>query len=196
MFDLNVYNKLEPQKGRLLITEPFMENDYFHRSVILLCEHNEDGSFGFVLNNYTEVRLSEFDNMNDVDVDLDQFRISIGGPVSSKNLYYIHTLGDVLRDSIHVSNDIYAGGDFDQLKKMMQEGKVATDQVRFFLGYSGWIEKQLNGELKQSSWLVADVQRSSDIMNTGYENIWKDYMEKQGGKYKAFANFPKDPALN
>ena len=63
MFDLNVYNTLEPQKGRLLITEPFMDNDYFHRSVILLCEHNEDGSFGFVLNNYTDIRLSQFEKM-------------------------------------------------------------------------------------------------------------------------------------
>lgn len=196
MFDLNVYNKLEPQKGRLLITEPFMENDFFHRSVILLCEHNEDGSFGFVLNNYNEVKLSEFDNMSDVDANCDEFRISLGGPVSSKNLYYIHTLGDLIPDSIHVVADIYAGGDFDALKKLINDGKVQPNQVRFFLGYSGWVEKQLNGELKQNSWLVADINDSADIMNVNYEGIWKDYMEKQGGKYKAFANFPKDPALN
>jgi len=196
MFDLNVYNKLEPQKGRLLITEPFMENDYFHRSVILLCEHNEDGSFGFVLNNYTDVKLSEFDNMSDVEVNTDKFRISLGGPVSAKNLYYIHTLGELLPDSIHVAGNIYAGGDFDALKKLINDEKVTPDQVRFFLGYSGWVEKQLNGELKQNSWLVADLENSADIMNVNYDNIWKEYMEKQGGKYKAFANFPKDPALN
>ena len=195
MFDLNVYNRLEPQKGRLLITEPFMENDYFHRSVILLCEHNEDGSFGFVLNNYSDVKLSEFENM-DIGPNPDRFRISIGGPVSAKNLYYIHTLGAQFPDSIHVINDIYAGGDFELLKQMIREGKVAENQVRFFLGYSGWIEKQLNGELKQNSWLVGEIQNSADVMNTDYDNIWKDYMEKQGGKYKAFANFPKDPALN
>jgi putative transcriptional regulator len=196
MFDLNVYNQLEPKKGRLLITEPFMENDYFHRSVILLCEHNEDGSFGFVLNNYSDVKLTEFENMTDIGKDPERFRIGIGGPVSSKNLYYIHTLGETLPNSIHVIGDIYAGGDFDLLRQMMREGKVATDQVRFFLGYSGWVEKQLNGELKQNSWLVSDLLSTSDIMNASYENIWKDYMEKQGGKYKAFANFPKDPALN
>ena len=196
MFDLNVYNKLEPLKGRLLITEPFMENDYFHRSVILLCEHNEDGSFGFVLNNYNEVKLSEFDNMSDVEANCDEFKISLGGPVSAKNLYYIHTLGDLLPDSIHVVADIYAGGDFDALKKLINDGKVKPNQVRFFLGYSGWVEKQLSGELKQNSWLVADIEDSADIMNVNYDGIWKDYMEKQGGKYKAFANFPKDPALN
>ncbi len=153
MFDLNVYNTLDPKKGRLLITEPFMQNDYFHRSVILLCEHNEDGSFGFVLNNYTDVKLSEFENMHEVEGFCDDFRISIGGPVSAKNLYYIHTLGDQLPDSIHVAGNIYAGGDFDLLKEKIANGQVTADQVRFFLGYSGWVEKQLNGELKQNSWL-------------------------------------------
>ncbi len=196
MFDLNVYNTLDPKKGRLLITEPFMQNDYFHRSVILLCEHNEDGSFGFVLNNYTDVKLSEFENMHEVEGFCDDFRISIGGPVSAKNLYYIHTLGDQLPDSIHVAGNIYAGGDFDLLKEKIANGQVTADQVRFFLGYSGWVEKQLNGELKQNSWLVADIDHSDDIMDVNNETIWKDYMQRQGGKYKVFANFPKDPALN
>lgn len=173
-----------------------MQNDYFHRSVILLCEHNEDGSFGFVLNNYTDVKLSEFENMHEVEGFCDDFRISIGGPVSAKNLYYIHTLGDQLPDSIHVTGNIYAGGDFDLLKEKIANGQVTADQVRFFLGYSGWVEKQLNGELKQNSWLVAEIDHSDDIMDVHNESIWKDYMQRQGGKYKVFANFPKDPALN
>lgn len=196
MFDLNVYNTLEPQKGRLLITEPFMDNDYFQRSVILLCEHNEDGSFGFVLNNYTDIRLSQFENMAETEPYCDEFRISIGGPVSSKNLYYIHTLGDELPNSIHVIDNIYAGGDFDVLKEKIAAGLISGNQVRFFLGYSGWIEKQLNGELKQNSWLVSDIHQTSHIMDVNYDSIWKDYMQRQGGKYKVFANFPKDPALN
>lgn len=196
MFDLNVYNKLEPKKGRLLITEPFMQNDYFHRSVILLCEHNEDGSFGFVLNNYSDIKLSQFDNMQELDEFCDDFRISIGGPVSSKNLYYIHTLGHEIPESIQVTETIFAGGNFDVLKEKIATGKVTSDQVRFFLGYSGWVEKQLNGELKQNSWLVSEIEHPDDIMDVYYETIWKDYMQKQGGKYKVFANFPKDPALN
>lgn len=191
MLDLNVYNKLEPQKGRLLITEPFLESDFFHRSVIILCEHNEDGSFGFVLNNYLEVDLTEFDDMPEFDTN-----ISLGGPVSSKNLYYIHTLGDKIQDSIHVHGNIYAGGDFEQLKNLLREGSVKQNEIRFFLGYSGWVEKQLNGELKQNSWLVADIHDEKDIMDVNYDNIWGDYMSRQGGKYKAFAHFPTDPALN
>lgn len=191
MLDLNVYNKLEPKKGRLLITEPFLESDYFNRSVILLCEHNDDGSFGFVLNNYIDINLSDFESLPDFDT-----RISLGGPVSSKNLYYIHTMGDAIPDSILVGEGIYAGGDFEVLKTLIREGGVQQDQVRFFLGYSGWVDKQLNGELKHNSWLVSEIHKASDVMNIHYDNIWKDYMSRQGGKYKAFANFPKDPALN
>ena len=191
MIDLNVYNSLEPKKGRLLITEPFLDSEYFHRKVILLCEHNEEGTFGFVLNNYVDIELSQFEEMPDFDT-----RISMGGPVSTKNLYYIHTLGDRLPGSIQVIGNLYAGGDFEMLKEMMAKNEIAHNQIRFFLGYSGWVEKQLEGELKNNSWLVSDIRSIDDIMNVDYESIWSDYMVAMGGKYKAFAHFPKDASLN
>lgn len=196
MIDLNVYNKLEPKKGRLLITEPFEESSYFNRSVVLLCEHNEDGSFGFVLNNYVDVKLSDFEGLPDYDAMGFEARIGLGGPVSSKNLYYIHTLGDRLDNSVHIVKDIYAGGDFDQLKSLLTVGAIHQNEIRFFLGYSGWVEKQLDGELKHNAWLVADVQSCNEIMDTQNTTLWSDYMARQGGKYKAFAHFPKNPTLN
>lgn len=191
MLDLNVYNNLAPKKGRLLITEPFLEGEYFQRAVILLCEHNEEGSFGFVLNNYVNIGLDSFDGIPEFET-----RISKGGPVSTKNLYYIHTLGDKLKGSIQVHDNLYAGGDFETLKELIANKEVAHNQIRFFLGYSGWVEKQLEGELKHNSWLVSEIKSVDDIMDSSYENIWNDYMEQQGGKYKAFAHFPKNPALN
>ncbi|UKN02964.1 YqgE/AlgH family protein [Paracrocinitomix mangrovi] len=191
MLDLNVYNSLAPKKGRLLITEPFLENEFFQRAVILLCEHNEEGTFGFVLNNYVDIELSEFEGMPEFDT-----KISKGGPVSTKNLYYIHTLGDALPGSIQITGKLYAGGDFEILKEMIASNQVAHNQIRFFLGYSGWVEKQLEGELKHNSWLVSDIKNIDDIMDVDYNSIWNDYMESMGGKYKAFAHFPKDASLN
>lgn len=191
MIDLTVHNKLEPKKGRLLITEPFEESEYFQRSVILLCEHNEDGSFGFVLNNYQDVSLSEFEGLPDFDT-----RISLGGPVSTRNLYYIHTLGDKLEGSIHVWDDIHAGGDFEQLKNMIKAGNVEQHEIRFFLGYSGWVENQLEGEIKHNAWLVSDIENVPQIMDVNNDKLWSELMGKQGGKYKAFAHFPKDATLN
>ncbi|WP_027419272.1 YqgE/AlgH family protein [Crocinitomix catalasitica] len=191
MIDLNVYNKLEPKKGRLLITEPFEESSYFQRSVVLLCEHNEDGSFGFVLNNYTDLDLSDFENLPQFET-----KIGLGGPVSAKNLYYIHTLGDKLSESIHITGNIYAGGNFEELKSLISASIIKKSEIRFFLGYSGWVSKQLNGELKQNAWLVADVENTEEIMDTSNSTLWEDSMKRQGGKYKAFAHFPKNPALN
>ena len=191
MIDLKVYNKLEPKKGRLLITEPFENGEFFSQAVVLLCEHNEEGSFGFVLNNYSDIQLHQLEVLPEFDT-----RISIGGPVSNKNLYYIHTLGDKLEGSIEVAQNIFIGGEFEQLKKQMELGLVKRNEVRFFLGYSGWVAKQLEGELKQNSWLVADIDDASEIMNVDENNLWRKYMGLQGGKYKAFAHFPKNPGVN
>ena len=196
MLDLNVYNKLNPEKGRLLITEPFEDSSYFNRAVILLCEHNEEGTFGFVLNNYVDVKLSNFEGFPQPEEMSFEPKIGLGGPVNSKNLYYIHTLGNQLENAVHISGNIYAGGDFQQLKSKLFEGTIAENQIRFFLGYSGWVEKQLEGELKRNAWLVADIHDEEEMMNTHHETLWADYMRRQGGKYKAFAHFPKDPALN
>ncbi|MGB1104100.1 MAG: YqgE/AlgH family protein [Crocinitomicaceae bacterium] len=196
MIDLNVYNTIDPAKGRLLITEPFEDSSYFNRSVILLCEHNHEGTFGFVLNNYLDIKLSSFEGFPTSEEMVFEPPIGLGGPVNSKNLYYIHTLGDQLKNAVHINGDIYAGGDFEQLKAMLFEGVIQEGQIRFFLGYSGWVEKQLEGELKRNAWLVADIADEHEIMDTNHKTLWVDYMRRQGGKYKAFAHFPKDPALN
>ena len=191
MLDLKVHNKIPPQKGKVLITEPFVSDDYFGRSIILLCEHNDEGSFGFVLNKYIDVEIEE---LSDFDPSLT--RLSKGGPVGNKHLYFLHTLGDKLEGSIHIAEGIYTGGDFEALIKMAKLGLIKPHQVRFFLGYSGWTTNQLEGELKQNSWLVSDIIDVDSIMNTTNDTIWQDYMNQQGGKYKAFAHFPENPHLN
>ena len=89
MIDITFKNKIPPQKGRILISDPFLGDDYFERSVVYLCEHNQEGSFGFVLNNLVEI------NLNDLN---DQFpeittKISTGGPVETESMFFIHTLG-------------------------------------------------------------------------------------------------------
>ena len=191
MLDLKVHNKMSPAKGKVLITEPFVDDDYFGRSIILLCEHNEEGSFGLVLNKYIDISISELTDFPEIDT-----KISVGGPVGNKHLYFIHTLGDEIEDSVHIFDDIYMGGNFEAIVEKAKMGLLLPNQIRFFLGYSGWTTNQLEGELKQNSWLVADIIESSDIMDVNNNTIWKDYMNSQGGKYKAFAHFPKRPDLN
>lgn len=190
--NLQVNNTLKPERGRLLISEPFLQDEYFSRSVVLLCEHNDEGSFGFVLNNYLEVDLHEVStNFPDIPA-----RISLGGPVKNQNLYFIHTLGNLIPGSAPIADSIYLGGDYDVLVNQLQNDLALLKHVRFFLGYSGWSSGQLESELKEKSWLVVETFDEKEIMDTNLDSIWKDLLAQQGGKYKMMSKFPLDPRLN
>jgi putative transcriptional regulator len=190
-FNISPDIKIKPRKGKVLLAEPFLDDPYFKRTVILLCEHNEEGSFGFVLNNYIDIELDQ------VMDELPTFstRISIGGPVNNSNLYYLHTLGEQIGDSVEVMDGIYMGGDFDILKKKLRMGQVQKDEVRFFVGYSGWSPNQLDTELGSKSWFVANVKPKL-LMNTDVTDLWKKVMESMGSKGSMIANLPDDPSLN
>jgi len=123
------YNKVAPQKGRILVAEPFLQDTYFKRSIVLLTEHSDDGSVGFVLNKPLDVKVKEvmadFPDINNT--------VSIGGPVSTNTVHYIHTLGHLIPNSVHVFDSIYWGGDFEAIKSLLNEDKISIDQIRFFL---------------------------------------------------------------
>ena len=175
----------------MLLSEPFLNDPYFKRTVVLLCEHNEEGSFGFVLNNYIDVELNQImENMPAY-----EGKISIGGPVRNSNLYYIHTLGNLIEDSIEILPGVYMGGNFETLRKLMFNGKITPEQVRFFVGYSGWSPQQLKNEIDTQSWFVADVNQET-VMNTSIPDLWKVIMLKMGRKGQMIANMPEDPSLN
>jgi putative transcriptional regulator len=178
-------------KGRVLIAEPFLNDTYFKRSVVFITEHNHEGSVGFVLNKPVELKVQDvIQNFPFIEAG-----ISIGGPVNTNTLHYIHTLGDLLPESIHVLDNIYWGGDFDTLKKSISEGKISKDQIRFFLGYSGWGLEQLENELKENAWLVSDIN-SEMIMKGEQEGFWNQILENMDNKYQVWANFPENPGLN
>lgn len=180
-----------PAKGKLLISDPFMGDPYFSRVVILLCEHNQEGSFGFVLNKYVEMDLT--DVMEDVPEISN--RVSIGGPVENNHLYFLHTLGDNLPGSIEIANGIYVGGDFEMLKSLLAMKAVNEEQVRFFVGYSGWGAGQLVEEMQQESWYVSDLN-NLPLMDTSRDDLWSLAFKKMGGSFSVLANFPTDPGLN
>lgn len=189
--DIRFENKNRPKKGKLLLSEPFLDDDYFGRSAIYLCEHNEEGSFGFVLNNYIEVDL----NVVAKNFPVENTKVSIGGPVATQNIYFIHTRPDLLKESTLVEDNLYIGGDYAEMINFLEIGVMKISEVRFFLGYSGWTVNQLNEEIDANNWLVVDV-KSKDVMNINLDQIWIKYMRKQGGKYKLMTTFPVNPQDN
>ncbi len=183
-------NHMSPRKGRILIAEPFLPGDYFNRSIIFIVDHNSKGTVGFILNKPVDFPVDgfyqEFPGLKTT--------LSLGGPVSTESLYYIHTLGEKLQGSLHIANNLYWGGNFDQLKTLINCKSVNPDQVRFFLGYAGWDSGQLQEELKENSWLVSDISPLK-VMKTD-PKLWLEMVKQVGGKYSLWENFPENPSMN
>lgn len=183
--------KVLPTKGKLLIAEPSILNDKsFNRSVIYLTEHSHEGSIGFILNKPTEFIMSDL--IPEINCD---FTVFNGGPVQQENLYFIHKLPNIIPDSIHIADNIYWGGNFEKLTTLLKGNLISEHDIRFFLGYSGWSDEQLNTELTESSWIVID-NKYPNIFNVESDAFWKNQLLEIGGEYQIWANAPEDPALN
>lgn len=190
--DFSFKNSNLPQKGSLLLSDPFEVDIHFTRSVVLICNHDAEGTFGFVLNNYVDLSAKELHE------GLESFngRISIGGPVDKTNLYYIHRFGDAVQGSEHIVDDLYFGGSFDEILELIQQDPENIHKVRFFIGYSGWDAGQLDEELQHNTWIVVNNYATSQLMDTFNQNLWKETMALQGVKFKLLSDFPLNPENN
>lgn len=185
-------DKIEPRKGDLLISEPFLADPNFARTVILLCEHNDEGSFGFVLNKLSQIKLNELiEGVGDRQDD-----IYIGGPVQQNTLQFIHRNDGLIEGGNEVRDGIFWGGNFEQMLTMMESKLIKPDDINFFVGYSGWVSGQLKSELEIDSWIISRNVNIEQIFDTDVNSLWKEVLNTMGGKFKVVANFPVDPRLN
>ena len=184
-------SKLSPRQGRLLVAEPFMRDPFFKRSVVLLAEHNEEGTVGFILNKPMQLNLDE------AVVQLEGLTspLFFGGPVQKNSLFFIHTLGEIIEESKPLLSNLYWGGNFESLKELITGGEVKEKYVRFFAGYAGWDVNQLATEMKDNSWIVAKTD-ADFVMKTKPEDVWKNALKKLGKDYEIMSNYPEDPSLN
>jgi putative transcriptional regulator len=184
-------NDLKPAKGRALIAEPLMDDFYFGRSVVMLIEHNADGTFGLVMNKPSGA------NFNDVVLDFPTFDAPVyfGGPVQTDNLFFLHTMGDQITGSEEVITGLFWGGDLESVKELMTLGLLKKDKIRFFLGYSGWESMQLEGELKRNAWVVSETNLNS-LLKTKSHKMWNHFLQRMGPAYDLWRNFPVDPEMN
>ncbi|CAN5902444.1 YqgE/AlgH family protein [soil metagenome] len=184
-------NKLNPAAGRLLIAEPFLHDDYFRRAVVLIAEHNEKGTVGFILNKPLEITVQ-----NAIPEFPEYEKLSyFGGPVQRDQLYFIHTIGDKIDGSFSIGNGLYWLGDFEKVKNLIEKKEISDDQIRFFIGYAGWEPGQLDKELKSKSWFVSKPDKEI-IFNVDSSEMWTAAVKKMGNAFAPMANFPEDPSLN
>lgn len=184
-------NKIKPERGRLLISEPFLPDPNFERTVVLLCEHNEEGSFGFVLNKPSILKVNEV--MEEL-TDLENL-VFVGGPVQQDTLQFIHRNAS-LENAVEIVERIYWGGAFENLMLLLETNQIVAGDVRFFLGYSGWGPGQLEAELDQDSWIVCDYVTDQLLFDTGSDVMWRKALESMGGRFSMYSNYPVDPRLN
>jgi putative transcriptional regulator len=184
-------NRVDPARGKLLVSEPYLPDPNFERTIILLCEHNEEGSFGFVMNKPSLARLG------DVMEDFKAFDtpVFIGGPVQQDTLHYIHRIPK-LEDSTPIMEGVYWGGNFDQLVSLIETKQVASSDIKFFLGYSGWSVGQIDEELKEDSWIVCDRANEELLFDIKPEAMWQYTLRTMGGRFSVYSNYPEDPRLN
>ena len=184
--------KIEPTKGCLLISEPYLPDPNFQRTVILLCEYNKEGAFGFVLNHPSEVTLNEIIEVNSKFKE----RVFVGGPVQHDTLHFLHTASEYLSGGTEVYDSLFLGGDFEQLTSLIDTGQAINEDFRFFVGYSGWGPQQLDAEIEENSWILAPPLDSSKILSTPADDLWQVVLKNLGGRFEMFSKYPSDPRLN
>jgi len=183
---------LKPAKGCLLVAEPSIIGDVsFNRSVVLLADHNETGTIGFILNKVLDFTLRDL--VPDIQ---GNFKVYNGGPVEQDNLYFIHKVPDLIPRSIEIASGIYWGGNFDAVKELIEEDLISEEDIKFFLGYSGWDNDQLTEELNARSWILVDKTNHGEVICQQPMTFWKEKMMQLGGTYALWANAPENPLCN
>ena len=181
----------EPAKGKILISEPFLNDPNFKRTIILLSDHNDDGTVGFILNKPTQFRVHHLlEDFPEFDAP-----VYFGGPVQVNSLQFIHRAGKILEDSTEICDGLYWGGSFEILKLLIEAKQVQPSDFRFFIGYSGWEAGQLGEEIKISSWIVTPTN-TDNVFSDEPDKLWGEILKSMGKKFAILASFPENPSVN
>ncbi len=161
------------------------------RTVVFICEHQEEGSFGFVLNKKYDQTLDELIN------NFDGFTIPVyyGGPVQGDTIHFLHQYPELIPGGQEVMKGVYWGGDFEIVTSLVKNEEIDINKIRFFIGYSGWSNGQLKDELEEKTWLTVSATRKL-VFHPHPPEVWKDSLKHLGGDYEMMINFPIDPQLN
>ena len=182
---------ISPAENTFLIADPFLKDDNFLRSVIYLCNHNKEGSFGLILNKPFEFTLNQLIT----GIESHPIPVCMGGPVGLDTIHFLHQYHDEIPDSQRLSDDVSWGGDFETVKNMILLNQIDLEKIKFFIGYSGWTANQLENEIEEKTWLTSTASRNI-IFNTSTTDIWKKSILALGSDYEQLANYPIDPQLN
>jgi putative transcriptional regulator len=181
---------IKPQQGIILISEPSLRDFYFRQSIVLLAEHNNEGSFGIIINKPIQAQL------NDIIKDFPEFNapVYLGGPVKTDSIFFIHTKPEI-EESLQIMKGLYWGGDIEVVREMINLHRITENEIRFYVGYSGWNPDQLDREISEKSWILSHTN-VDEVIHDHPENLWQSHLKNLGKDYAVWANFPADPSFN
>ncbi|WP_068546772.1 YqgE/AlgH family protein [Thalassotalea crassostreae] len=171
---------MDSLENQLLIAMPNLNDPYFQKTVTYICEHNNEGAMGLIINVPVRITLNELLAQIDADknnTDTLNQRVLAGGPVSADRGFVLHNTQKGWDSSLALSSDIMITTSRDILESMGTE--KAPNQFLVTLGYAGWGAGQLEHEIGQNSWLHTEAD--ADILfNTPIELRWQKAAEKLG----------------
>ena len=178
-------------KGTILIAKPLLYDENFDRTVVLLTEHTQSGSVGFIMNKPLDIIIKDiFPETNS------KLLLYEGGPVGMESIYYIHNRPDLIENSVHIEHDLYWSGNFEQVLEALKQNLLDENNIRFFLGYSGWSENQLEEECESNSWHLYNKKLDLEFFKEDTHTIWQKMIKKIGGKSLIWFNTPENPEFN
>jgi putative transcriptional regulator len=182
------------EKGSLLIANPVLPDPNFSRTVILLCNHDEQGSFGLVINRSTKLKAPDlFLNINILKSYNE--KIYLGGPVSQSVVFFLCRSPSAAGKLDEVCSGVYLGSNLETLESLYASLENPEQDIRFYLGYSGWSGGQLAEEMEQNSWLVQKANEQFIFLDS--ENlIWPQAVNSLGEKYQYLTKAPVNPQWN
>lgn len=179
------------EKGTILLAEPFLVDPNFKRSAVLLCEHEQEGSLGFILNKSLDMNITELiADFPDI-----ESKVFYGGPVQTDTIHYIHNVGELLDDSLKVVPGVFWGGNFEKLKALISQGMVQSENIRFYVGYSGWSKGQLSEEMATGSWVTAEMY-ANYIFKENPKDLWSSVLNNKGDVWSVIAQMPDSVSHN
>lgn len=165
------------QSGNILIAVPFMGDPYFERSIVLLIDHNEEGSFGIVLNKKISMFPLKFVKPNLKK----KLHLYNGGPVEPDHLFFLHTYGDLLENNIPMTEEVSFGGKEYDLISLMKADLLDQNSIRFYIGYAGWGAGQLEEEIKDKRWVIGQFKK--ELVFPENMHIWRKAVADLGKDY-------------
>jgi putative transcriptional regulator len=180
------------QAGRFLIANPTLRDPNFSRTVVLLCEHGDEGSMGVIINRPTEHTLTEA--ITGVPEKATQ-RLYWGGPVQQRMVLVLHRHADDAPGTAPVSGGMALGTDHKALIRLLESLPDPARHVRVYSGYAGWAAGQLDAEMQQRSWIVASADPSL-VFDVEPDKVWRRALQQLGPRYAHLTTMPADPRVN